>query len=233
MPRVQPAPHAATCSPTRPRDDMPTRPRTNPRRHPCTWCNAPTTSPCVGPAGRELTWYHAPRAEAAERDPDPDQHPPGRQPLRPDPRDLRDHEAHRGREPLQGLPDRATTAAPRRNHLRQRPHPTEPLAPLGGPTRHQRAADWLHHQLTTLGGTAPAADLIQAAHAAGYSRTTLHRARQRLHIQTEKTSYLNGWTWNLPTQPLEPSIPHSAMTSLTEAAQLALSINTRAKRARP
>jgi hypothetical protein len=258
---------------------MPTRPRHNPRRVPCTWCNAPLAGPCVGPNGRELTWYHEPRTIAAAELPDADQLPdPDRAPLPTPETTPRIHtprtDTRRPTHPLDtgevddGPADADLRHEPRRAHaaLPERPHRPDRLVPASpgdrsGPasnghtpvpppvmrggraplvppprlseprSRHKAARDWLAYQLQSLGGHAPAQDLIRAAQAAGYSRTTLHRARQQLHITTTKPTYTSGWHWNLPAAELEPSIPETAMTSLTHAGQLALSINERARHA--
>ncbi len=224
---------------------MPTRPRHNPRRVPCTWCQAGIANPCIGPNSRELTWYHEPRTRDASQLPDVHDDPP---PL--------DHPRPGLPAPVATRPTRDTTHpsevddGPADADLRHEPrrahtglHPPEPPRPRDGHarrdtpsrpseprSRHKAAREWLRYQLATLGGTAPARDLVRAAAAAGYSRTTLHRARQQLHITTTKPTYNGGWHWNLPPQQLEPSIPETAMTSLTHAGQLALTINTRARR---
>lgn len=169
----------------------------NPRRHPCPHCGAPPAAPCRnGP--RTLTFYHAPRINLANNQPEPDT----------------DSHTHPPQLPTPPPPP-------------QPPTPRQPLAQ----TRHQRAATWLHHQLTQLGGTAPAQDIVKAAHAAGYSRTTLHRARTRLGITTHQVTGQphGGWHWNLTTPQLEPDLPPLAKASLTEAGQLTLTINNRAR----
>lgn len=189
--------------------------RTNPRRAACPWCHAPIAAPCRDVRGRDLSWYHADRTTAAELpDPDPPPLPP---PVAPPQRSA----TRQGQRTSQPRQPRTEATSGRDVHRG---------SDLGhARTLHTSCATWLTHQLTTHGGTLPAHDLINAAHTAGYSRTTLHRTRTRLGITTTKPSYHNGWYWNLPTPTLEPSIPETAMTSLTQAGQLALSINTRAR----
>jgi hypothetical protein len=201
----------------------------NPRRTACPWCHAPIAAPCRDVRGRDLSWYHADRTTAAEL-PDPDP-PPLPAPVAPPQRSAtrqgqRTSQPRRpGTEPYSpGVTHEPNQPRRPRNHLDppgRLPHP---------PTRtlHTSCAQWLTHQLTQHGGTLPAHDLINAAHTAGYSRTTLHRTRTRLGILTTKPAYTTGWYWNLPTPTLEPSIPETAMTSLTQAGQLALTINTKA-----
>lgn len=194
--------------------------RTNPRRAACPWCKAPIAAPCRDVRGRDLSWYHADRTTAAEREPAPVHPDPT-----PDPRPL----ARPDRPDPPPLP--APVAPPRRTPTRQGQQASQPPRPRTERTRHQSCADWLTHQLATHGGTLPAHDLIHAAHTAGYSRTTLHRARTRLGITTHQQPGQPhaGWHWNLTPPPLEPDLPQRAKDALTQAGQMTLAINTRAR----
>lgn len=64
-------------------------------------------------------------------------------------------------------------------------------------TERDEAVDWLLDHLEEHGGAAKAADVIRAAARDGIAKTTLHRARQRAGIATEKSGLHGGWVWRI------------------------------------
>lgn len=73
-------------------------------------------------------------------------------------------------------------------------------APLADEERTElgAAAEWLVGYLTERGSTAPAVEAVRAARGAGYSKTTLHRARRKVGAQSHKDGLAGGWVWSLP-----------------------------------
>ena len=86
-------------------------------------------------------------------------------------------------------------------------------------TERDEAVEWLLDYLTDRGGQAKAGDAIKAAAVDGINKTTLHRARKRAGIASEKDGLHGGWMWRRPlgrfhqgsegasSQALEPSEP--------------------------
>jgi hypothetical protein len=73
------------------------------------------------------------------------------------------------------------------------------VGPLDEEDRTDRdaAVEWLIEYLTDKGGAAPAIDAVRAARSAGYSKTTLHRARKKAHVDTSKDGMDGGWIWTI------------------------------------
>ena len=61
--------------------------------------------------------------------------------------------------------------------------------------------------------------MIKLARSLGHSAGTLHSARKRLGVKTEKVSYRGGWEWFLPKiqSSLEPSEPESSQEAFSHA----------------
>jgi hypothetical protein len=59
------------------------------------------------------------------------------------------------------------------------------------------AVNWLLDYLTSQGGSAKAADAIEAAAEHGIAKTTLTRARRPAKVRSAKSSMTGGWVWTL------------------------------------
>jgi hypothetical protein len=64
-------------------------------------------------------------------------------------------------------------------------------------TERDEAAEWLRAYLADEGGEAKAGEVIKAAFANGFSKTTLHNARKKARITTGKAGFGGGWVWRL------------------------------------
>lgn len=60
------------------------------------------------------------------------------------------------------------------------------------------AAAFIHDFLTEAGGSALARDVQDAGRKRGYSKTTMHRAAQKLRVVKEKDGMRGPWTWRHP-----------------------------------
>jgi len=69
------------------------------------------------------------------------------------------------------------------------------------------------------GGRRPAGELMKAARALGHSTGTVHTARKRLGVETEKAGFGGGWEWWLPKVQglVEPSRPDSSQKGFADA----------------
>jgi hypothetical protein len=61
----------------------------------------------------------------------------------------------------------------------------------------------------------PAEDMLKGAERIGITKTTLHRARHAIGVETEKAGFGRGWEWwlpvgatKIPADPDEPAFPH-------------------------
>jgi hypothetical protein len=70
-------------------------------------------------------------------------------------------------------------------------------------TERDDAADWLKDTLAQEG--LPAKKVLSLAREAGYSETTLKRAKARVGVRSKKLGMGDGWVWVLPTEEDHPS----------------------------
>lgn len=75
------------------------------------------------------------------------------------------------------------------------------------------AERWLTDYLTDRGGQALAGDAIKAALAVGIAKTTLHRARKAVGVESKKAG--RGWVWELALDAPEESTPHPEESTQT------------------
>lgn len=74
-------------------------------------------------------------------------------------------------------------------------------------TERDEAVDWLLAFLTHAGGSARAADVLKAARADGISERTLHRARKRADVGTQRSGFGQGSSWYLAVAGPPPETP--------------------------
>jgi hypothetical protein len=72
-------------------------------------------------------------------------------------------------------------------------------SPYGDSDERTEAARWLTEYLTSKGGGAPVAEVIDEGNQAGFSKDVLKRAKSKANARSEKSDFGGGWVWRIRT----------------------------------
>ena len=65
-------------------------------------------------------------------------------------------------------------------------------------TATEEAMEWLHELLSE--GPILVIEIRELAQKVGISKKALRKAKEKLNVETDKTSFIGGWIWSLPNE---------------------------------